>query len=119
MVQTHTTARPPNSSLRCASQAGSTPRRSSPSSGNVTRAFLLVRLDDAVDAAVPWSLTALGFEDYLWSTAAQVWVRGGNPDAAALIASIGETFAEHLWARPCLLRAEAQLHHDPDTLRRY
>jgi predicted ATPase/DNA-binding CsgD family transcriptional regulator len=104
---------------------------------NAVRAFTAVRLalhdgrlDDAVealdhhrdlqpahDSEFPWSLTALGYEGYLWATAAEVWAARGEAGTAERIRQLRVTFAEHLWAGPCLLRAEGRLLGDDGLLR--
>jgi hypothetical protein len=104
---------------------------------NAVRAFAAVRLalhdgrlDDAMaeldhhravlpehDSTFPWSLTALGYEGYLWAVAAEVWAARGERDTAERIAALRVTFAEHLWAIPCLMRAEGRLLGDDELLR--
>ena len=104
---------------------------------NAVRAFAAVRLalhdgrlDDAVaeleyhrsvqpepESGFPWSLSSLGYEGYLWSVAAEVWAARREPDAGTRIAQLRDTFGEHLWAGPCLLRAEGRLRDDEELLR--
>jgi len=49
--------------------------------------------------------------------AAEVWTARGEPAAADRIRQLRASLAGHLWAAPCLLRAEGRLRRDPDLLR--
>ena len=62
-------------------------------------------LAEDVDAA-PWPQTALDYEGYLWSTAAEIAAARHEPDVVARLAEMQTNFAEHLWAVPTLARAE-------------
>ncbi len=105
---------------------------------NAMRAFATLRLalhegrlDDAVaeiarhqraarviDSAFPWSAASLGYEGYLWSAAIEVWAVIDEPGSRKEIGSARASYAEHLWATPALIRAEARLFRDPERVRR-
>ncbi|MGZ4738461.1 MAG: ATP-binding protein [Ilumatobacteraceae bacterium] len=87
------------------------------------------RLDDAAGeierresttgsrAGFPWSASGIGYEGYMWSVAAEVAAARRAPDAAGVIERIRTASAQHAWARPVLLRAEARLRGDVELLR--
>ncbi len=66
----------------------------------------------------PWSVSALGYAAYVWSLAADLWAARGEEDVADRIADVRVTTPQHLWAEPCLLRAEGRLRRDEVRLRR-
>lgn len=72
----------------------------------------------SVDSEFPWSTASLGYEGYLWAVAAEVWCEQGRPDAADRIESVRSSYAEHIWAHACLLRAEGRLRHDAALIER-
>jgi predicted ATPase/DNA-binding CsgD family transcriptional regulator len=105
---------------------------------NAVRSFAIVRLalhekrfDDIVaelerreempaqpGAPFPWSLTSLGYDPYLWATVADAWAAHGEPDALVQIEHVRAVAPDHLWAAPCLDRAEARITGDDDQMRR-
>ena len=62
-------------------------------------------------------MSALGYASYVWSLAADLWAARGEADAADRIADVRVTTPQHLWAAPCLLRAEGRLRGDEALLR--
>ncbi len=105
---------------------------------NAMRAFALLRLalhegrlDDGLEALlasrgaghhsdlqIPWPVSCAGFDAYLWAVSGDLWAARAEPDALERVAEIRAGTAQHLWAAPCLTRAEARLQgDDPGLLR--
>ncbi len=81
-----------------------------------------VELDRYTDATTtggpgrPWSVSAFGYAPYVWAIACDTWAARGQPDAADRIREVRASTPQHLWAAPCLLRAEGRLTGDDALL---
>jgi tetratricopeptide (TPR) repeat protein len=64
----------------------------------------------------PWSVAALGYAPYVWAIACDAWAARDQPDAADRIGEVRASTPQHLWAAPCLLRAEGRLTGDDALL---
>lgn len=64
------------------------------------------------------AVSALGYAPYVWAIACDVWAGRGEPGAAEWIREVRAATPQHLWAAPCLLRAEGRLAGDDALLLR-
>ena len=73
-------------------------------------------LDEPMTSEFRWSESGMGYAAYVWSIAADLWAARGGHDVAERIADVRAITSQHLWAEPCLLRAEGRLHGDEARL---
>jgi predicted ATPase/DNA-binding CsgD family transcriptional regulator len=75
------------------------------------------RLDDAVAAADWKGRPPKTYTAYIVALAAELAVVTGAPDAADRVAAARDLVDDNPWALACLLRAQARLHDDAETMR--